>query len=187
MAILFAMNKRKTAKNSSSINQFLKRVEQTHQQTTVTSDKLLKNLTSLRRDGRASFVKNVRDIKQTIHFLQTDLLKHFEMEDAALFPFLVTHIPRLAPIVHLLQNEHADFSENLETLGLLLEASVREDSDGKRGQLADKIEHIGTYIAYLLSNYVRNESKSICLVMKNELKPSENQKLMTKILGVNHD
>ena len=158
-------------------------LESEHKNTLETISTFQDVLTKLRYEGRANFDKNVKEIQQTIQFFNSELSPHISLEENIIFPFLQKHIPKLEPIIHMLQSEHADFHENLENFHLLMKNLLNADRDEEQLQVVEKIRQVGTYLVYLLSNHIRTEDRSIYNVMARELKAIEKRELAEKLLS----
>lgn len=171
------------SKTFPSLGYLVHKLENGHQETVNKCDELKNVLTKLRYEGRASFGKNLKEIRHAMAFFDNELFHHFQLEENIIFPFLMAHVPKLEPVIHLLESEHIDFRDNFETLVLLLETVKNETSDIQRSQCVHKIAQIGTYLTYLLSTHARNENKSVYQIMVHELKPAEKKELVEKMVA----
>ena len=158
-------------------NGFLGSFENTHRTTLIEIEQLEETLNHLRFEGKASIGRNLNQIRSSLDFFQSDLLKHMELEEQVLFPFVGSHIPKLESVIHLLVSEHDDFRRNFEDLRLFLNSVANEMSELDRSKMVQKIQETATYLVYLIKNHVRVESKSVYEVVNEELKPDEKRDL----------
>lgn len=130
-------------------------------------------------EGKLSLGRNLNRIAQTVVFFKKDLDRHMAFEDRRLFPYLVTHIPRLEPVLTLLSAEHKDFRGGLRELDAWL-TTVRHT--GKiTAPMIWKIQQRGRYLALLLRSHLWEESQAIDKTA-NRVLHSEEKKELAKLL-----
>ena len=143
--------------------------------------KLEKILRNLRYEGKASLGKNVREAGEAQRFFNDELTQHVQFEEEVVFPFLKTHVPRLEPMIWLLQAEHQDFRINLEFFKHRLEELMDGRKEKERTRILEKLQEAGFYLIYLLRTHMRAESQYLHQVVEKELKREEKQELIRKI------
>ena len=166
-----------------SISKITRHLENGHSDTLKQATHIQELLTKLRYEGRASFGRNVKEIRHAFIFFNLELSHHIQIEEDVIFPFLKIHIPKLESVIHLLEAEHADFGENLESFELSLKLLAKESADLNRGSLVEKIRQLGTYLIYLLTSHARAENQSVYQVLMKELKPQEKKELAEKLIS----
>ncbi len=156
-------------------------IEGDHSLTLQKTDELQSLLTQLRYEGRASLGKNFKEARALLDFFKSELLRHIALEERVVFPFLQIHIPKLEPVLHLLRAEHDDFKRNLQSFEFQIEELLKEKDDLNRGKKLERLEEVGTYLAYLLRNHIQVESESVYRVVDRELKAEEKRELEKRV------
>lgn len=131
-------------------------------------------------EGKVSVGKNLSQIEHAVVFFKRDLERHMALEDKRLFPYLATHIPKLEPVLNVLQAEHEDFREGLHELDEWVRKLRRA---GK--VTADRIERIknrGCYLALLLRSHLWEESQALDKTVNRVLRADEKREL-ARLLG----
>ena len=158
-------------------NGFLAQLESAHTRAFVEIKRLEKAVNNLQFEGKASVGRNLKQIRSSLDFFCSSLVKHIDLEEKVLFPFLKSHIPKLEAVIHLVVTEHEDFRHNFEDLKLFLDSLSDQMPEADRAKMTKKIQDTGTYLVYLLKNHLRVESKAIYGVADQELKADEKKKL----------
>ena len=156
-------------------------LEEGHDETLKETDRLHAVLTRLRYEGKPSLGKNLKEAREVQSFFEDEVVHHVRFEEEAVFPFLKTHVPRLEPMIWLLQAEHQDFRFNLETFKSRLEELEKTRKDKSRAQVLEALQETGTYLVYLLRNHLRAENEFLYQVIHRELKREEKNQLAHKI------
>ena len=140
-----------------------------------------KNVTHLRYEGKASFGKNLKRVCEMLEFFNDELIQHLKHEEEIIFPFLETHVPKLEPIIHLLQAEHEDFRRSLGSFEDCFEELLNQKNGAHRGKVTERLQELGTYLIYLLRNHIQAEEESVHRVIDRELSAREKKELENKI------
>ena len=161
-----------------SISESLKR---DHEKILREGERLEELLLRLRYEGKVWLGKNMKGIQSVIEFFKGPCLSHLAFEEETLFPFLVTHIPKLEPLICLLQGEHEDFKKNLHGLDFLRKEFVEEREESERAILRERLRNEGAYLMGLLQSHIRAEEESIYQISEKELQWDEKEELERKI------
>lgn len=167
-------------------NGFIGTLEGAHTEVSDEIKRLEEAVHNLQFEGKASLGRNLKQIRAALTFFSSSLVKHIELEEKVLFPFLGSHIPKLESVIHLLIAEHEDFKRNYEDLGLFIDSLTDQTSEVDRTKMIKKIQETGTYMVYLLKNHLRVEDKGVYGVAQQELRAEEKKELetvMTKFLS----
>ena len=144
-------------------------------------ERFRQTLTNLQFEGKSSLGRNINQIRSILQFFRSELMKHVELEEQVLFPFVEEHIPKLESLICILRAEHAGFRDALSDLELFLSVV----SDGKpnleRAKMIHRLCETGSYLIYLLENHFRGESQSVYEMTEYGLKPSEKKELKDQI------
>ena len=132
-------------------------------------------LSKLCYEGKVQFGRNLNEVQGVLGRLEGDLDQLMNYEENFLFPFLVTHIPRLEPLITLLISEHEDFRKILESLKQSLRRLSRQDEGGRIDRT--KIKEEGAYLICLLRSHLWVENDKIYRAAHEELKAAERVKL----------
>ena len=157
-------------------------LERDHKEILQEADHLYDVLTNLRYEGKVNFGKNVTKVGKILKFFNEKLIPHIAV-DETIFPFLETHIPKLEPMIRLLQGEHKEIKVNLEVLSFLLEELVSEKDEHKHPQMVERLRDKGIYTVYLLRNHIQVEDEGVYRTIEEDLKPEEKKELLRKIQG----
>ncbi len=144
------------------------------------SDDLYNAIRNLQYEGKVSQGQNIKVIEESIQFFKGELTEHIKIDEQGMFPFLVTHVPKLEPILRFLSAEHLEIRNRLKTLQGLLKhlhhAGSSESEQNKLCQLRDE----GTYLVCLLRNHLQSETTGVYKVMERELNENEKKILLRK-------
>ncbi len=146
---------------------------------------LEKILNHLRFEGKASLGKSLKEAREIQIFFAKDLARHIPFEEGVVFPFFKTHVPRVEPMIWLLQEEHQDLSIYLKTFKTGLDELSKAKKGRERIRILDKVLVTGNYLIYLLRNHLHTEKKYLCRIVDRELKENEKKKLAILLKGVN--
>ncbi len=155
-------------------------LEENHDEILKKADQLYDALTNLRYEGKVAFGRNINKVEKMLGFFNDRLVPHMKVEDI-IFSFLGTHIPRLEPVLRLLEVEHREIKTNLEVLEFLLKELSEEKLEPKRTQTIEKLRDKGIYFIYLLRNHIQVEDDSIFQTSAQELRAQEQKDLLKKI------
>ena len=169
-----------TRMSEAGISVFL---EEDHQMTLDTLENLDMALLGLQFEGKSSRGKNLKQLRSILGFFQGRLMKHMEREEQVIFPFLESHVPKLASVIHLLEAEHEDFKKNLKGFRALLQEIFGGRNGMSRVNTINEIRKTGIYLIYLLRSHVRAESKAVYQILERELRPAEKKELVRQIAG----
>lgn len=152
-----------------------------HEETVKKTGQLIQDLNHIHYEGRASFQKNLRRIRDAMHFFDGEIMHHLELEEETLFPYLETHVPKLYSAIRFLQAEHEAFRGNLKVFRFFVRELSRQKKDEERARTIDRLKETGTYLAYLLRHHIEAEEKSIYRSAERELRLSEKRELKNRV------
>ena len=156
-------------------------LENDHKDILPKLDPLFEGLKGLRYEGKISFQKNLRRVKELLSFFNGRIIEHIHIEEEALFPFLEKHVPRYTTAIKFLLAEHDDFKKNLDILKYLVRDLNRQKSDASRDKTIVKIRETGTYLIFLLRHHIEAEERSIYRMLDKELRPEELKELRRQL------
>jgi len=156
-------------------------LEQSHQETLLRTDWFYEILLKLRYEGKPSLGKNLRDAGEVLKFFHGEHSRHMSCEENIIFPFLVIHVPKLESVIGVLNADHDDFKNKLQTFKDLISELAKDKTDSDRTAILEKIREVGTYMICLLKSHNQFESASIHKVMETELHPDEIEELQKQI------
>lgn len=139
----------------------VKNLEHHHEKSMRKADHLHDALISLRYEGKVSFGKNIQIMKNVIQFYGKELLPHVEVEEKVVFPFLLTHIPRIACIIKLLQAEHGDIKRAIANMESTVEKLSKAKDNLSKAKAIEKITQTGTYFTFLVQHHIQAERESV--------------------------
>lgn len=155
--------------------------EQEHEDILALSEKLDTDITNLRYEGKVNFSKNIHSVEKTLTAFCEKLIPHMKLEDVV-FAYLDTHVPKLDPVIRLLQAEHKELHLGLEMLQFLRREIAEEKNETKRTQAVERLRDKGTYVIYFLRNHMQAEKESIYAVIQKDLKKEEQKELQRRIV-----
>ena len=141
------------------------------------TDRLSRVLTHLRYEGRPYLGRNIKEAKEVLEFFEHPFVKHLELEEEVIYPFLETHVPKFAAVISLLRSEHVDIRNKLQHMKSLFRKISTGRQSSTRGNWIDEIEATGTYFIYLLRNHMQTESESVYKAIVRELGNDEIKRL----------
>lgn len=146
--------------------------------------RLRRALVRLQYEGKFSFGKNLKEIRGIADFFDAEVEGHMDEEEATLFPFLETHLPRLGPLIALLHSEHQDFKNTLAQFkGWLMELEQAKNGRGRAFLTSiDQLKETGIYLICLLEEHHREESQILYKVADRELREDEKRELEKRLL-----
>ena len=153
------------------------KLAQTHKDLIEQTDRLNNILINLRYEGKTKVGKNLKEVWDILTFFEKEVDVHVEVEEKCLFPFLITHVPRLEPLITLFHSEHEDFRKNLREFRLAMENLCGEKSEPNKPGLNDKVREVGTYLIYLLRQHLAAEGESLYKTAEHELHEEEKREL----------
>ncbi len=133
-------------------------------------------LTHLRYEGKVQLGKNTEELEKLVAYFKKQLLTHVKKEEAV-FSFLHTRIPKLDPLLHLLQAEHKELKVNIEVLEFLSRDLAQEKGDAHRIQIIEKLKEKGTYLIYFLRHHLQVEEEGIYMAADKDLKKEEKKEV----------
>lgn len=140
--------------------------------------KLANLLKLFRYEGKASLGRNLKEARGLRNFFQQELTRHVPFEEGVIFSFLRRHIPRVEPMIWLLEEEHEDLNFYLKTFKEEIEELAKAQGEVERIKILDKLEVTGTYLIYLLKHHLRTEKNYLYNVVDRELKANEKKRLL---------
>ena len=146
------------------------------------AERLQQILRNLRYEGKASLGRNLKEMREAQNFFKEELDHHVRFQEETVFPFLKSHLPRLEPVIWLLQAEHQDFRLNLEMFKVRLQELADSKNEPVRPKILEKVQETGTYLAYLLRNHIRAESEYLYQAADRELRGEEKNRLIQQIV-----
>ena len=72
-------------------------LEESHEEAFQKTDKFYGILINLRYEGKPSLGKNLREAAGVLKFFHGEHMRHTELEEHVLFPFVKTHVPKNLP------------------------------------------------------------------------------------------
>lgn len=134
-------------------------------------------LNNIRLDDKAHFAKNLKDLRSATRRLETEFAHLRAHEEKCLFPFLLTRIPRLEPLIWVLLSEHEDFRRLFRDLQIDLKRLAGHKGD--RAGALRAVRDDGAYLMCLLRSHLWVEKRKVYLAARQELKPQEKSMLST--------
>lgn len=159
-------------------NEVFQWIEKIHETAVDEANELEHILSNIRFEGKSSLGRNLKRLRLTLGFFWEELLKHLEIEDCIIFPFLKSRLPKLEPIIHLLEAEHEDFRRNLNTFQFYLAALRKEKNGLDRAKLIERVGETGAYLAYLLRHHIHAENQLVYESLGCDLRPEEEKELL---------
>lgn len=157
-------------------------LESDHANVIEKMDALRDDLKNMQCEGKASFQKNLKRMKEALCFFNEEITEHMALEEREIFPYLAIHVPRVSPALRFLQAEHDDFRDNLKIFKFFVRELSRHRNDGGHLKVVDRLRETGTYLSYLLKHHIEAEQKSVYHPLEKELKASEKSELKKRIL-----
>lgn len=148
-----------------------------HRDLLAQTDRLNDVLINLQYEGKTKLGKNLKEIWDVLCFFEKEVDVHVGTEEACLFPFISTHVPRLDPLVQLFHAEHEDFRKNLRIFRLAMEDLCSDRSEENKILFVDRVREIGTYLVYLLRQHLKAENESLYKAINEELHEEERLEL----------
>ncbi len=145
---------------------FLSWIQNDHERMRQAIELLDRRLYHLRYEGKRQQGNNLELVREHALFLRKDMCRRVRYEEAVLFPFLATHIPRLEPVYSLLCADHEQCRLGLDFLS-------RKASQSDLNEIASR----GDYLINLLRHHWLLEESNIVGVLQHELKSHEKERL----------
>jgi hemerythrin-like domain-containing protein len=142
-------------------------------------DRFHEVLRNLRFEGKMHFRRNLSEAGRLESFFERSLRNHMKGEEEVLFPYLQKHIPRLEPVVYLLQTEHDDFRFCLEELKGCLSACAAPGAI--HAGTVEKVYDRGIHFICLWRSHMGCESHGLYEAAERELRPAEKRQLLKRI------
>lgn len=158
-------------------------LESDHEKVIKKMTALIGDLQNMHSEGKASFQKNLRRVKEALYFFNGEVMEHMALEERTLFPYLETHVPKVSTAIRFLQAEHDDFRNNLKIFEFLVRELSRQKDEDHRSKTVERIRETGTYLSYLLRHHIEAEQRSVYQSVERELKAGEKSELKKRILG----
>lgn len=127
---------------------------------------------------RAGELSQWADLTRQLRLISRRILPHLAKEESDLYPFLISHVPKLEAVVKYLIGEHEDFRETFAEIQFLLKAYEAKPSQLDREKLILRIQQSGTYLFFLFRNHVRAEREGLFRVVEETLKPEEKKEVL---------
>ena len=119
------------------------------------------------------------EARKALVFFQSNLARHFQIEEDILFPYAETHIPKLEAVTKLFRYEHEDFRNNLRSLGVFLAQLGKRKADP--AATLDKVSELGTYLICLLRSHMWVETRTLYRAADKELREPEKKRLIHRL------
>ncbi len=144
----------------------------------VKADNFYQALSNLQYEGKVSLGRNLKEIEQSMKFFKSELSEHIKLDEEVLFPFLMTRVPKLDPMLRFLSAEHNELKSKFKIF-LNLFNHVRSSVDPSLMQNdLFRLRDEGTYLFCLLRNHFQSENAGVYQVMDRELKQNEKISLL---------
>jgi len=118
-------------------------------------------------------------IQTLMRAIAKEILPHLEHEELHLYPFLVSHVPKLEAVAKYLIGEHEDFRETFSELNLRAKDFKTVSGQLEREKLILRIQQGGTYLFFLFRNHIRAEREGLFRVVEETLKPEEKAEVLS--------
>jgi len=138
-------------------------------------------LVHMQFEGKPSLGKNIREMQEALHFFDHQIKRHTQEQERMIFPYLKSHIPRLASIIFVLRTEHRDFKMALISFKSQWRIFLKNKNGQKRGRLAKDLKEKGMYLMYLLQGHLAGENGLLYPAAERELRRDEKIELMRKM------
>lgn len=109
-----------------------------------------------------------QDLLNSVHFINNEIRRHNEKEEAALFPVLEKYIPD-GPVTVMLE-EHRLLWERLESLEKIL---PQLQTHPKEEEVIDQIVQAACFIVQLLKDHIAKENEILYPMAQDYLSPSD--------------
>lgn len=143
-------------------------------------EEILDILTRLRENRQFSYEKNLWDLRGACLIFQKKLLRHIEVQEKVVFPFLEVHIPKLEPAIHVLKGEHTMSKEKFRHLILDALRMAEEEGREKTGFL-ERLSGAATSASFFLRRHLELEGMTIQKAMTRHLRRDEHQELASHL------
>ncbi len=150
--------------------------ERDHRQTARDLNQFYSVLEKLRFEGKQNLSKNLKHAQEFVSNFKKDFESHMIEEEKILFPFLARHIPKLKPMIGLLNSEHSDFRDSMNKLKSSLSKAQKPAAD--RAFLIYKINEQFTYLICFLRGHMQVETQVLYRIAEDELRPDEKKQLI---------
>lgn len=144
-------------------------------------------LTDLRYEGKPRLGKNLKRLQETSDSLGQETQKYFKLEEKVLFPFFKRHIPKLEPVICLLELERKGLKDYLRNFQRTLKKASRKNTPAVKSRLMERLRERGVYMAYFLKNHILAESSVVFKKVCADLRPDEIAQLREQIKRADHD
>ncbi|MBI4431939.1 MAG: hemerythrin domain-containing protein [Candidatus Omnitrophica bacterium] len=137
------------------------------------ADLFYEALDKLRYEGRYHQRANISAVSRSLSVLRKHLLEHIEIEEKKIFPLLVSFLPRLEAMTHLLYFEHGDFRDHLKAI----HSSLAKFKISRTPMAPLSLHTQGMYLVCLLRSHFRIETQSVYMAIHNDLRAEEKKRL----------
>ncbi len=159
----------------------LKPLREDHQAALDLIEQLDTALVGLQFEGKNSVGRHLKQIRSVIDFFLERFVKHTELEEQIVFPYLASHVPKLHLVLPLLCSQHEEFRKSIKDLEVLIEIFSNNVSKIDQAKTIQKIREIGTYLIYLLRHHIQVEHTSIYKMIDSELRKDEKEQLERRV------
>lgn len=153
-----------------------------HQDVLQKLDDLNDSISNLQFEGKVFFGKNTKAIEKTVQFLKKKLLRHIELDEEVIFPYVQMHIPKLYPMLCFLKAERNEFKLSIKNFEFLSQQLRGEKNELRQQKIVDQIKEKGIYVVCLMRNHIQIEIESVYKPLDQELHLDEKKELITKCL-----
>ena len=134
-------------------------------------------LRDLHFEGKPRFGRNLRETMETIEDLERPLARRFQIEEKKVFPFLRRHVPKLTPVLAMLEAERRGFRARIKNLKGSVRRLAKSTSSRERGRMTHKLREEGTYLLYFLKSHLDLEAATLYRVVSRDLRDDEKREL----------
>lgn len=143
---------------------------------------LLNRLEILNFEGKVHLRQKLQGLQPTIKETSDLFASYIKVEEKIIFPFLETHIPRLASHIHLFRKENTEITKTLKEIKQLLKLVLSAQNTKERrkymGILGEKI----TFLHYLMVSHFELEDNNLYKCIVQELHIDEQYLLLRKLI-----
>lgn len=112
-------------------------------------------------EGKVFLGVNLKRFRKLWEDINEQLLSHMRGDEDVIFPFLETHIPRLVPFVHMLQEETREIRAGITEINCLLRlVNSARDAKERRVNVAMLAEKV-PFVYCLIRSHLEMEGKSL--------------------------
>lgn len=136
-------------------------------------DRFQDSLTHLSYEGKPLLGRNLRRAREEAGHLEQKLSEIFKVEDGVVFPFTEKHIPKLEPVIHVLESDHKNLREQCKNFDRRTRRLFLLKNSSGKGKLFREIKEGGAYMICFVRHHLETKRVLIYKSVKRYLKEDE--------------